>query len=348
MTVRYLIQNAQGGKVKLRVALIEASHWHVPLYIGELDRLGHEIIALSDPDREFAKELASSLNCTSYVSYQELVLRERPDFVFAFGRHIDMPQIAEFLIKEKVPFVIEKPTGTSSQQVERLLALQRELGTFVGVPLVFRYSPLMDDIMGIQRNGELGGLIHCYFRFVAGSPQRYTQAHSSWMLDPYKSGGGCTINLAVHFIDLFLHFAQNRVGSVYAALNSLTHKTDIEDFSVVVLRTTKDQIGIIESGYTYPEHEQASRETYYSLTTTGGLLWAKDNMLHWISREGKEENVTTDTEVDRYHGIYVRKVLQEFLNDLRPLTSLKEIHEVMKILDAVYKSSSEKEVVTLV
>jgi predicted dehydrogenase len=334
--------------VKLKIALAEASHWHVPLYVEGLNRLGHKLIALSDSNKKLAIELGRNLNCTAYGSYEELVVKEKPDFVFAFGKHADMPQIGEFLIKEKIPFVIEKPSGTSSQQIKELLALQSKVGTFVAVPLVFRYSPLMDEISSIQRKGELGTLTHCYFRFIAGSPQRYIQANSSWMLDPSVAGGGCTINLAVHFIDLFLYLAQDRVRYVYAALNSLTHKTDIEDFSVVVLRTKKDQVGIIETGYTYPQHEQASREIYYGLTTTKGFMWARDDTLHWIRRANKKEKVTKGVGINEYHSIYVRKVLEEFLKDTGPRTSLKEMYKVMKIIEAVYKSAREGKVVKVV
>ncbi len=218
----------------------------------------------------------------------------------------------------------------------------------MAIPLIFRYSPLMDDILSIQRKGELGTLTHCYFRFIAGSPQRYIQANSSWMLDPSVAGGGCTINLAVHFIDLFLYLAKERVRRVYATLNSLTHKTDIEDFSVVVLRTKKGQVGIIETGYTYPQHEQASREIYYGLTTTKGFMWARDDTLHWIRRANKKEKVIKGIEINEYHPIYVGKVLEEFLRDTAPRTSLKEMYEVMKIIEAVYKSAREGKVVKVV
>lgn len=334
--------------MKLRIGLIEASHWHVPLYIDGLNRFGYKVMAVSDRNEKLAIESGKKLNCRAYVSYQELVFKEKPDFVFAFGRHIDMPQIAEFLIKERIPFVIEKPTGIHTAQVRNLLALQEKFGTFVAIPLVFRYSPFMDSVLGIKQKGELGALIHCYFRFIAGSPQRYIRASSPWMLDPSLAGGGCTINLAVHFIDLFLHLAQGRASSVYGVLNSLTHGTKVEDFSAMVLKTKGDQVGIIETGYTYPENEQNSREIYYSLTTTEGLIWIRDNTLHWIKRGSQEKRLVVSTETDEYYAIYVQKVLQEFLKGVPPRTSLKEMYEVMLIMDAVYKSAREKKVVTMV
>jgi len=333
--------------MKLRIALIEASHWHAALYIDGLSRLGHKVIAVSDGNEELAVELSRNLNCTAYANYQELVLKEKPDFVFAFGRHIHMPKIAEFLISEEIPFVIEKPAGVSSRQTKELVLLQKKLGTFVAIPFVFRYSSLMDTILSMKQAGRLGQLTHCYFRFIAGSPQRYIQANCSWMLDPTLAGGGCTINLAVHFIDLFLHFTQDTVSSVYSVFNSLTHGTEIEDFSVMVLKTKKNQIGVIETGYTYPENGEKSREIYYSLTSTEGLMWARDNALHWARRGNKEKKLAISTETDEYYAIYVRKVLQEFLKGVPPRTSLKEMYQVMLIIDAVYKSARENKVVIM-
>ena len=94
--------------MKLRIALIGVSHWHAPLYIDGLSRLGHKVIAISDENVELSVELNRTLNCTTYANYQDLVLNEKPDFAFAFGRHIDMPKIAEFLISEEIPFVRRK------------------------------------------------------------------------------------------------------------------------------------------------------------------------------------------------------------------------------------------------
>ena len=333
--------------MRLRVALIGVSHWHVPLYINALSRLDHKVIAVSDANEELAAELSRNLNCKAYVDYRELVLKEKPDFVFAFGRHIDMPKIVEFLINKEIPFVIEKPAGVSSSQTKELVLLQKKVGTFVAIPFVFRYSPLMDTILSIKQARQLGQLTHCYFRFIAGSPQRYIQTNSSWMLDPTLAGGGCTMNLAVHFIDLFLYLTQDTTSSIYGVLNSLTHGTEVEDFSVIVLKTKRDQISIIETGYTYPENEQNSREIYYSLTTTEGLMWARENALHWVRRGNKEKRLAISTETGEYYPIYVQKVLQEFLKDIPPRTSLKEMYEVMLIVDAVYKSATERKIVII-
>jgi len=334
--------------MKLRIALLEASHWHVPLYIKALKSLDHKVTAISDADEKVAAELANSLNCTAYTSYRELIFKEKPDFVFAFGKHADMPEIAEFLLRGKVPFVIEKPVGIKSGQIKKLLSLQEDLGGFVSVPLVFRYSPLMNDITTVQQTGELREITHCYFRFIAGSPQRYIKANSAWMLDPVVAGGGCTINLSVHFIDLFLYFSKASIASVYAALSSVTHKTKIEDFSTVILKTNKNQIGIIETGYTYPENERALREIYYSINSDKGMMWIKDDILHWIGIGKRQEQIiNTNTRMDVDHSTYVQKVLQEFLANTPPRTSLKEMYEIMKIIDAAYESDKRSEIIRM-
>jgi len=87
--------------MKLRIALIGVSHWHAPLYIDGLGRLGHKVIAISDENEELAAELNRNLNCTTYANYQDLVLSEKPDFAFAFGRHIDMPKKSLFFFKRR-------------------------------------------------------------------------------------------------------------------------------------------------------------------------------------------------------------------------------------------------------
>jgi hypothetical protein len=68
----------------MRVALLEASHWHVPLYLDSLDELK-------------GQGIAARFGSTMYSSSSELLDREEVDFAFAFGRHSEMPALAEAL-----------------------------------------------------------------------------------------------------------------------------------------------------------------------------------------------------------------------------------------------------------
>jgi predicted dehydrogenase len=123
----------------MRVVFIGASHWHLPLYLEPaLAQPGVKLAGMADPDPEKLAALGMRFGCPTDTDFRALCRRIKPDFVFALGRHIDMPEEAEFLIAEGIPFALEKPCGINVAQVEALARLAAALGAFCAVPLVFR------------------------------------------------------------------------------------------------------------------------------------------------------------------------------------------------------------------
>jgi predicted dehydrogenase len=104
----------------MKVALLEASHWHVPLYLDPLEARGIEVVAVSDAEQVRERRLQRDTEVDSTNRAYELLEREKVDFAFAFGRHSEMPAIAEALIARKIPFALEKPCGVNMSQVTRL------------------------------------------------------------------------------------------------------------------------------------------------------------------------------------------------------------------------------------
>ena len=74
----------------MKVALLEASHWHVPLYLDALDATGIDVVAVSDAEQVKGQAVAARFGSTLYSSSKELLDREKFDFAFVFGRHSEI------------------------------------------------------------------------------------------------------------------------------------------------------------------------------------------------------------------------------------------------------------------
>jgi len=189
------------GSGRMRVVFIGASHWHLPLYLEPALALpGVTLAGLADPDPAKAAALGGRFGCASDSDFRALCHRVKPDFSFALGRHIDMPEQAEFLIDEGIPFALEKPCGTDVVQVARLAERAAARGAFCAVPLVFRNGDFFRLLQ--QLAAEDGGAQHMAFRFIGGFAQRYLDNGCPWNLDPVLAGGGCMLNLGCHFLDI--------------------------------------------------------------------------------------------------------------------------------------------------
>ena len=63
----------------MKVALLEASHWHVPLYLEPLEAPGIEVVAVSDAEQVKGPAVAARFGSTLYASSTELLDREKID-----------------------------------------------------------------------------------------------------------------------------------------------------------------------------------------------------------------------------------------------------------------------------
>jgi predicted dehydrogenase len=328
----------------IRVALVESTHWHMPLYLPALETPGVDLVAVSDSIGRTAPGLRTRFGCRTYPDTETLLANETIDFAFAFGRHADMPRLAEMLISRHIPFGIEKPCGIRSDDVLRLAEAATRAGVYVSVPFIFRQSDLLREI-GQRHADQPFQADHASFRFMAGPPARYPAAGNGWMLDPTISGGGPLINLGVHFIDLFGVLVGEPVTAVSAASTSHMHGLPIEDAISVRLQTASGRIGTIECGYTFPSDPVVQREFTFSVRTKDGYFQSHPE---GMSSRTKGVNGVWSTavqpvrlETDFYYPEFVARSLSDATTGAPPLASLADAAKALAVVEAAYRSAAQ-------
>ena len=325
----------------MKVALLEASHWHVPLYLDALEKADVRIVAVSDRENAHGPDIARRFSANFYGDYKELLAGEDLDFVFSFGRHCDMDDMASELIERGIPFALEKPCGLNAGNVARLNNLALEYNTFVTVPLIFRISALRQNLARFQGSG-VRHWDHMSFKFIAGPPERYIDAHCGWMLDKQLSGGGCAINLAVHFIDLTMQLTGEEITQVSARMQRGADAVDVEIFSSISLTTANGTISNIETGYTYPGGTKEQREFSFSLSSDRAYIRSRDDGMLAVSRDGTDRQIVNfDLNTDEYYADFVRETLRNVKTGNAPSAGLSDMERVMRIIDCAYASAGQ-------
>jgi predicted dehydrogenase len=325
----------------MRVALLDANHWHAPLYLGALEARGIEVVAVSDPDQVKGPAIATRFGSSFYSSSQELLEREEVDFAFAFGRHSEMPSLGEALIARKIPFAMEKPCGINMSQVGRLRRMAEQANVYCAVPFIFRLSDLLKALESAE--GQIpSNFNYMSFRFIAGAPARYQAAGAAWAIDPAFSGGGATINLATHFIDLFRLLTGKKIARVSAIMNARTHKGAIEDYSLLTMQTEDGVTGLVETGYSFPSTPEEQRE--FSFTLSSDRMYAKSAQDRIEIRERDDlvpgsRSLCLRLETDVYYPLFVKRVLADYQNGEKPVASLRDAEAMMQVVDAAYASA---------
>lgn len=324
-----------------KVALIESTHWHAPLYYGALEqRSDVRVVGVSDSTQLTGREVARRFDCSAYESTVEMLDREQPDFAFVFGRHVDMPALADELFNRQIPFAIEKPCGLRTADVRAMRRRAEAMGLYVAVPFIFRMS---DTLAVIRQAG--GALEQGSFRFIAGPPQRYLTANVPWMLDPSLAGGGPFINLGVHFIDLFALLADDPIVSVSAASSSRMNGLPIEDVISVRLLTKGGRLGTIECGYLFPSDANVQRDFEFACRLERGYCVSREDGI--LVRRWQEDGSITASrhparfETDIYYPEFVRRVLDESSAGVEPFAGLAEAERALAVVEAAYASAEK-------
>ncbi len=321
----------------MRIAFIGVSHWHAPLYYRPAARLaGVRIVAVSDPDLSLAQGVGRELEARAFSDYRELIAEARPDFVFAFGRHCDMAAIALTLADAGVPFLIEKPGGLNARQVSAIRDRARATGLHVGTGFNFRASDLFKKIRDVI--GE-DPVTHASFRYIAGGPYRYRESGCAWMLDPALSGGGSTINLSVHFVDMFRVFSKSKATEVASLMGHFTWNLPIEDYSSMILRSSAS-VCTIETGYTYPA-TSGIFDMRFSVRTSRHYIVARSDDVLEVHRtsDGHVKRFSTRVSNLVWYPVFVTESIDRFAKGEPPLATLDDLVEVMEVVDAAYASN---------
>jgi len=316
----------------MKVGLIEVSHWHASMYINALLKLGEDIVAISDRNEKLVKSLSKTIRCKCYTDYVEMIEEEELNFVFSFGRHVDMPKIIGLLVERGIPFLTEKPAGINYKEVLELARLAESKKLFAGVAFAIRSSTWIREI--IDSRDLIGDLNYIYFRYITGPPTRYVNWKCPWMLKKNEAGGGCLINLGVHFIDLVYYLTDEEVELEASIIDNRNYKLEVEDYAILMLRTKGGKVGVVEVAYT----PSKKVETYYSLIGNRGIAVVRGKEFMLVNGE---KVLKKELGNDHYFR-FIRSTLEAYKKGRKPLATLSDMARVLRIINQVYESMEKR------
>ena len=159
------------------------------------------------------------------------------------------------------------------------------------------------------------------------------------MLDPALSGGGCTINLAGHLIDLFRIFTNSEPSVHSALMSNVSWGEPIEDYSAISLRSDRAS-GIVETGYGYPA-ELGGFDQLFSLRTSRTYIVVRSDDVIEITdaKSFHVERLHTPTGNFRWYPAFVAESIDRFGRGLAPVADLDDLCAAMRVIDAAYALS---------
>ncbi|GAA2719083.1 Gfo/Idh/MocA family protein [Cellulomonas aerilata] len=207
---------------------------HIRAYQALRDRC--TIVALCDLNPAKAEALQQELGldeATVYASHPEVIARGDIDLVSVCTPPSTHEAISIDFLEAGVNVLCEKPMAPSLAACDAILAAEGRGGAIFSSVAQNRYR---DDVVRLKSAIDSG---------LAGAVSHVAVDSAWWRGLPYydlwwrgtweQEGGGCTLNHAVHHVDLLL-WLLGAPESVTAVLTNAAHENaEIEDLSVAVL-----------------------------------------------------------------------------------------------------------------
>ncbi len=241
----------------IRVAIAGAgaiSESHIQAFLKFKDRC--RIVALADLFTEKAAQKASQYNLEAviYEGYQQIAESDQIDLVSICLPPFEHGPASVALLNAGKHVLVEKPMATCLEECDQMLAAAEKSGKQLGVVAQNRYKPPLWKLKQVLDSGMLGRILHAQ---VESHWWRGSNYYDLWWRGTWeKEGGGCTMNHAVHQIDLF-QWMMGMPEELQSVMANINHSnSEVEDFSSTVMVYKNGEVGQLTASLVHHGDEQ--------------------------------------------------------------------------------------------
>jgi len=242
----------------LRVAVIgtgNISPAHIDGYLTFPGR--NEIVALCDivPEKCGQKKKTYGLdNAVVFDSHKALLNSADFDLVSICTPPFCHAEITIDCLNAGKHVIVEKPMAASLQECDAMIKAAGKSGKVLSVVAQNRFRDAIWNLKRVLDSGIIGKIVH------AQIDSHWWRGHSYydlwWRGLWEKEGGGCTLNHAVHHIDM-LGWMMGLPQEVCAMLTNVSHdNAEVEDLSVAVMRYAGGALAQVTSSVVNHGEEQ--------------------------------------------------------------------------------------------
>ena len=215
-----------------------------------------QVRALCDLYPEKAEKFvaAHGLDVPVYKDYRDVLARDDIELISICLPPSEHAETAVAALDAGKHVLVEKPMAASLAECDRMLAAAKKAGRLLSVVAQNRYSNPAMKLKQVIESGVAGKVLHAVANSLWWCGQSY---YDLWWRGTWaKEGGGCTLNHAVHHIDL-LRWMIGSPEEVTAVFTNANHdNSEVEDLSVAVLKFPGGGLGVITASLLAHGEEQ--------------------------------------------------------------------------------------------
>ncbi|MEO7937528.1 MAG: Gfo/Idh/MocA family oxidoreductase, partial [Burkholderiaceae bacterium] len=217
---------------------------HVEGFLQFADRVRITAIANRSIARAHTLIERFSLDAQAFVDYRDAIIGV--DIVVICTPPESHRAVAEAAFAQGAHVLVEKPMALTLADCDAMIEAARNAGKTLSVVAQSRFIPSIHRAITLIQSGRFGKLL-------------FSQVNSFWWRGPNyhdlawrgrweTEGGGCTMNQAIHHIDLLL-WCKGLPSEVTAVMGNFAHdNSEEEDISLALLRYPDGTLGQLNCG----------------------------------------------------------------------------------------------------
>jgi predicted dehydrogenase len=164
------------------------------------------VVSCIDTNLESARQAADIVGATATQDFVAALDDEVDTVIVSTPNWLHRPQ-AVAAIQAGKHVLLQKPVAASLADAEAIAAAAERSPCTVGLYMSYFDQPLVHDLRDMVSQGWLGDLVHCYARLMHKGGMMWSeqalQGNRTWRGSIEETGGGCFIQLAVHYLHIF-------------------------------------------------------------------------------------------------------------------------------------------------
>ena len=314
-----------------------------------------QIVAVADIYADKAREKVTrfGLDAAVFEDYKKLFAKSEIDLAVVVTPPFAHADATISALNAGVNVLLEKPMATSLEECDAMIAAAEKSGKLLSVVAQNRYKTPMMKLKIVLDSGMAGEIRHAQVDSFWWRGQNY---YDLWWCGTWaKEGGGCTMNHAVHHIDLF-QWMMGMPAEIQAVIANINHdNSEVEDFSTAVLLYEDGRVGQITASLVH--HGENQRLIFQGEKASISAPWqvhastAMDNGFPEVNIALEEEisqfyNQLPDVEYDGHDG-QIANVLAALEGEEELLIDGVAGRSTIELVTAIFQSGTTGERVKL-
>ncbi|QTN00476.1 gfo/Idh/MocA family oxidoreductase [Sediminibacillus dalangtanensis] len=326
---------------------------HIKGYLQFSER--YKIIAVCDPDIEKAQKTvkAFGLSAEVYSDYQELARLPELDLVSVCTPPYTHAPISIDFLQQGKHVLVEKPMASSLEECDEMNKAAETSGKILSVVAQNRFRTAMMKMKAILDKNVIGQVLHTQVDSFWWRGHSY---YDLWWRGTWeKEGGGCTLNHAVHHIDIF-QWMNGLPAEITAVTSNTAHdNAEVEDLSIAIGRYQNGTLAQITSSVVH--HGEEQQLTFQGKNARISFPWkvvASQSKENGFPLQDAELEEAVQSEYNRLpalefegHSGQIHDMLTSIEEGKQVLVDGKQGRQTLELIMAIYQSATLQKTVQL-